>query len=418
MSSESHDVVVVGAGPGGSTAAHLLARNGFDVLVLEKETFPRFKIGESLLPFSIPIFERLGVADELKARFQHKFGALFTEEGKEGNRKVVFADGLEKGYPMAFQVKRAEFDELLADAAVRAGAQFRFGWRVTGFIKNLNRVEGVFTLDPSGEAREIRARVVIDASGRSALGARLGGNVVTEKSLRRGALFSHFANVPRPEAETPGDIRMVAYDKGWWWFIPFSDGTWSVGVVASEMPAGKSLEERMEKLIASVPTVAQRMKEAQRIAPVVAEADYSYAVKEITGDGYVAVGDAAGFLDPIFSSGVFMAMSTAQRVADDLSKILKKKRPVRSADLKNYERFARRGFGRFRQYVLGFYYPGFRDLFYEKPPVNALYSAVTSVLAGGVFAPSLKLRFWTRLFLVFARRAIKKEKAMATLIPE
>jgi len=337
--SPEYDAIIVGGGPAGSTCAHLLARAGKKVLVLERETFPRFRIGESLLPYSTPIFARLGVLDELKEKYQRKYGAFFSEEGKEGTRKVVFAHGITKGYGLAFQAKRADLDQLLIEAARRAGAEVRFQWKVTSFCRDgsgITGVAGVKAQGPDGKTVEISSRVVVDATGRQALGARGASSAVPEEKLRRGALFAHFRNVPRGEEETPGDIRMVVFEKGWWWFIPFSDSTWSVGVVAGEMPAGANLDQRFEALVESTPTVRERLKNSERITPVMAEADYSYSVRSIVGDGYVAIGDAAGFLDPIFSSGVFLAMSTGERAADEIVRILRKRETVRAADLQRY----------------------------------------------------------------------------------
>ncbi|HWC65347.1 MAG TPA: NAD(P)/FAD-dependent oxidoreductase [Thermoanaerobaculia bacterium] len=411
VSAPRWDAIVVGGGPAGSTVSHLLARAGRSVLVLEKETFPRFVIGESLLPFSTPIFEKLGVLEEIKSRFQHKLGAYFTEEGKEADRKVVFAHGFKKGYGLAFQVKRAELDELLLSAAEKAGAEVRFGWRVTAFRREGTTVTGVDAVAPDGSAHALSARIVVDATGRAAMGARASGGVVPEEALRRGALFAHFSGVPLGENETPGDIRMVVFDRGWWWFIPFSDGTWSVGVVSDAIPAGASLEERFDRMVASTGTVRERLRDAKRLMPVAAESDYSYSVRTLTGDGWVAIGDAAGFLDPIFSSGVFLAMTTGEKAAEVLARALgRREGPVRALDLREYERFTREGFARFRKFVIGFYEPAFRDIFYSKPPVHALYSSVTSILAGGVFARSALLRFWSNLFLFFAGREIRKSR--------
>lgn len=403
------DAIVVGGGPAGSTVSHLLARAGRSVLVLEKETFPRFMIGESLLPFANPIFEKLGVLEEIKSRFQHKLGAYFTEEGKEADRKVVFAHGFKKGYGLAFQVKRAELDELLLSAAERAGAEVRFGWRVTAFRRDGDTVTGVDAVAPDGTTHALSACIVVDATGRAAMGARARGDVIPEEALRRGALFTHFSGVPLGDNETPGDIRMVVFDGGWWWFIPFSDGTWSVGVVSDAIAAGTTLEERFDRMVASTETVRERLRDAKRLMPVAAESDYSYRVRTLAGDGWVAIGDAAGFLDPIFSSGVFLAMTTGEKAAEVLARALgRRDGPVRASDLREYERFTREGFERFRKFVIGFYEPAFRDIFYSKPPVRALYSSVTSILAGGVFARSALLRFWSNLFLFFAGREIRK----------
>jgi flavin-dependent dehydrogenase len=408
MTSPEFDAVVVGGGPAGSTTGHLLAKAGKKVLLLEKEIFPRFHIGESLLPFATPIFERLGVLEHLKAKCQHKFGAFFSEEGKDAGRKVVFADGIARGYPLAFQVKRAEFDELLLEAARGAGVDVRLGWKVARFVEDAGRIDGVEALDPSGESRRFTARVVVDATGRDALGPRARGDVRPEKALRRAALYAHFRQVPRGAEETPGDIRMVVFATGWWWFIPFSDGTWSVGVVTSDALPGSSLEEKFDGMVARTETVRERLRNSSRVSPVMSASDYSYSVARLTGDGYVAVGDAAGFLDPIFSSGVYLALATAEKAADELVRILDRRPEVRAADLRGYEKFARKGFKRFRRFVLGFYQEGFREVFYQHPPLNSLYSSVTSVLAGGVFSRSPRLRFWSRMFLLFADREIRK----------
>jgi flavin-dependent dehydrogenase len=412
------DAIVVGGGPAGSTAAHLMAHAGKCVLVLEKDVFPRFHIGESLLPFAMSIFERLGVAETLASTSQRKLGAFFSEEGTPDSRKVVFADGLEPGHGLAFQVKRAEFDQMLLEAARQAGADVRIGWRVEALMKDHDAVIGVSACDPEGKRVDLSARVVVDATGRDALGSRAGGGIVPEAALRRGALYAHFRNVPRAPEETEGDIRMVVFGTGWWWFIPFSDGTWSVGVVSSETPPGSSLEERFDAMIAGTETVKSRLAASERICPVRSASDYSYSVRTIVADGYVAVGDAAGFLDPIFSSGVFLALATGEKAADEIIRALEKPGYVSARAMRRYERFARRGFARFRKFVIGFYDPAFRNIFYQRPPLRALYTSVTSILAGGVFRPSAPLRFWSGIFLYFTgRESRKRQRELAAGAP-
>jgi len=405
-------VIVLGAGPGGSTAANLLARRGHRVLVLEREIFPRFHIGESLLPFSTPLFEKLGVLDEMRRSYQRKFGALFTEVGEESCRKVVFADGLVPGHALAFHARRAELDQLLADAACRAGAEIRFGWRAEDVLRDGERVAGVLASDGDGNIHEIPCRAVVDATGRAAILGRKAGAVVPEPALRRGALFAHFRDVARDPEETDGDLRTVVFATGWWWLIPFSDGTWSVGAVSSAFPPGATIEERFDRLASATPGIGDRLAGARRVGPVRSESDFSYSVKKVAGDGWLAVGDAAGFLDPVFSTGVFLAMATAERAAETLAPLLDRGGPIHARDLAGYERFVRRGFRRFRRYVVGFYNRGFRETFYQTPPVAAFYSAVTSVLAGGIFLRSPRVRIWNEIFLAVAAWRMRRHSAM------
>ena len=228
------DAVVCGGGPAGATFAALLVRQGLTVAVFERERFPRFHIGESLLPWNMPLLERLGVLPELTRNMQTKLGARFYHHGTERSRIVRFVDGMDDRHPSAFQVKRADFDRILLDNARRSGAAVFEEARVEEVLFDATgrRATGV-RVKLAGEAtpREVAARVVVDATGRDALLSRKVGGRMRDPLLNRSAAFAHFDTFRRDDGPTGGDIIVVTTPDGWWWMIPFSDGSVSVGVV-------------------------------------------------------------------------------------------------------------------------------------------------------------------------------------------
>ncbi len=385
---ETFDVVVVGGGPAGSATANLAARLGHRVVLVEQERFPRFHIGESLLPGSLPVLQRLGVVATLDSQYLRKYGARFCDSATGQIASYRFAEALDP-LPYAYQVPRDRFDTLLLDAARAAGVDVREGWHVGQVRFEHGRATGVDVRDPEGRARRIDASVVVDASGRATLIARRARSRSPIKLLDRHGFFAHWEGVWRDQGEAAGDIQIVIFDHGWFWFIPFAGARTSVGFVSSSEHArsktsGETLEEFFSRTVQLSPFATEWLRTAHRVSSVRAVADFSYRVASLAGPGWLLVGDAAGFIDPLFSTGVHFALKGAELAVDAVDQMLVGGEG-RVPATERYESALRSAAELCTGVVQSFYQGEFRQTLFASDQRPILRRIITSLLAGDVF---------------------------------
>lgn len=364
---EHFDVVIVGGGPGGSTLASLVAMRGHRVLILEKEQFPRYQIGESLLPSTIHGICRLtGVADSLaKAGFTKKRGGTFKWGTNANPWTFSFSVSPKIAGPtsFAYQVERMKFDEILLEHAQNLGAEVRMNCAVTGVLEDNDRVSGVQYTDLEGNTREVHARYVVDASGNgSRIYKSAGGKRQYSEFFRNVALFGYFSGGKRLAEPNSGNILSVAFKSGWFWYIPLSPTLTSVGAVVRQDMADKiqgDPEQALAALIEECPLIAEYLTGAKRVTDgeygrLRVRKDYSYHNTRFWRPGMVLIGDAACFVDPVFSSGVHLATYSAMLAARSINSVLAQTIDEDAA-FREFEERYRREYSVFYEFLVTFY---------------------------------------------------------------
>ena len=402
-----YDVAIIGGGPAGSTAATFLARAGRRVVLCEREKFPRFHIGESLLPVSMKTFSRLGLHEKFeRAGFLKKYGGEMTSACCEEGVKFYFKDGYRSQSESSYQVPRAEFDKILLDHAAENGAEIREQTIVKGIEFFPDRIELVVQ-SSLGVREKIAARYVIDGSGRHSVIGNHFRLKETYPHLRKISIFAHYEGVELEEGRDASLTRQVRAADRWFWYVPLPNDRSSIGVVLDAelyRQTKKSPEQFLEESLAEQPFLARRMTGARRVTPAYASADFSYRLARLTGERWMLAGDAAGFIDPVFSSGVFLALLAGEEAADTLDVVLDHPRKARRL-FARYERLLRRVMKGYLRFVDAWYSKEFIEVFLYPQDVLQIPPAVNAVLGGNISGSfAIRWRMAAFYFIVWLQR--------------
>ena len=337
---------------------------------------------------SLEVLDDLGVTPKFEARFIRKHGARFLEGASGDEVSFKFANAVREGRPHAFHGPRADIDHVLLDHAAELGADVREGWLVQGFSEEGTSGHAVVAQRPDGHEERLTARVVVDASGRDTLAARRPGMKIKIPRLERTlAIFSHYDGCHRLSGNDEGDIRIVIVKEGWFWVIPFRGDRTSVGVVlepGSVARAAIGLDALLDEIIDAYPVMRDIMGDAKKVFPARAAADFSYRVAQASGEGWLSVGDAAGFIDPLFSTGFHLAVRGGALAAASVQSAFERGNFSR-ASWASYEGMVKKACDTYVGVVQAFYEGSLVDLLFETKKRDMMRKLVTSVLAGDVF---------------------------------
>ncbi len=358
-SDDSYDVIVIGGGPAGSTAAGVLAQKGHRVLVLEKEKFPRYHIGESLMPFCYFPLKRIGVIEQMKtSHFPKKYGVQFVSTNGRVSQPFYFFQHLKHEASITWQVLRSEFDQILIDNARAKGARVVEQTTAREIIWEKGVAAGVKVLNKQGELGEFRAPVTIDASGRDAFSLKRQGWKVPDPYLKKIAIWTYYQGAAR-DPGLDGGATTIAYlpEKGWFWYIPLPDEMASVGIVAEKKYLyrnGRDLRTIFEREVGNNSWIQEHLAPGRQRGRYWVTSEYSYRSRHCAADGLVLIGDAFAFLDPVFSSGVFLALRSGELAADAIDEALAAGR-VSAAQFHDYGAYLCQGIEAMRKLVYAFY---------------------------------------------------------------
>ena len=381
------DVLVVGGGPAGATISALLAERGRDVVMMEKAHHPRFHIGESLLPANVQLLEKLGVRDQVERIGMPKWGVEFVSPNHEHKAFVEFSEAWDKTMPYAWQVRRSDFDEILFRNAAAKGARTLEGYRVRDVAFDAHGATVQVELDDRTR-QTWRTKFLVDASGRDTLLANQ--FKCKEKNPRHNssALYCHFTGAKRLEGKLEGNITILWFDHGWFWFIPLADGTTSIGAVCWPYylkSRTKPLPEFFRDTIAMCPELALRLQGAVLVGNEVhATGNYSYSSSRSSGERYLMLGDAYAFIDPVFSSGVYLAMESGFEGADVVQTTLDQPRQAAAARAR-FDKRLRHGPRQFSWFIFRVTNPTMREFFMSPQNPMRVKEALLSLLAGDIY---------------------------------
>ena len=415
--STDYDVLVIGGGPGGSCVASLLAKRGWRVGLVEKDVHPRFHIGESLLPMNMPILKKLGVYDAVAAIGIKKNGVDFhTKDAIDApDLRIHFKDSLTGDPPAAFQVLRSQFDHILIENSAKLGVDVMQGQQVRDI--DFSNLQKIIVKIQSGQGQDLgseiekSARFIVDASGRDTFLSKKMKLKTRSARHNDAAIFAHFKDVDRRQDANAGNIGLHWFDHGWIWRIPLANGMTSIGAVSKpeylKSCRGDNTATLLQ-IIKDCPSLAHKMTRASLAGKVQGTGNYSYQSSSSHGARFIMIGDAFAFVDPVFSSGVYIAMNAAERALPVIEAHLSGVGDIAQLQ-KKFDQQTRLGLSRFTWFIYRYTSPGLMRLFVSGQDLTQIKRAVISVLAGDVYdnpAVNRPLRFFKLLYLLFSIRTL------------